>query len=171
VRLGLNLTATITADVYLRISKRASGGTKTLIGDCLLSNQTITGTTATYTFPGTNLGSMSFTTGDKLCFNYQLNVLTNTNGLTGWLARLVSRTLPTRDSPPLKWSLLASRLVAGEQRRCSPVCLSASHERTPHAFRVTMIGSNIVFLMDGNALITVNDTTITSPGFAGLAQR
>ena len=55
-----------TLSFTLRFFKRSSGGIYTLIGSIALGASTIGRTRTTYTLSGAALGSMAFTTGDKL---------------------------------------------------------------------------------------------------------
>lgn len=72
--------AVITADIHIRAFKRSAGGTYTQIGsDMVLAGQSITTTTAQFTFAATSLPLTSFSTGDKLYLDCWLNITNNTN--------------------------------------------------------------------------------------------
>jgi hypothetical protein len=77
----LNLgNGNVTADLYLRVYKyNATSLTYTHLGDCLLAAQSITSTTATYTWSATSLGELDFNAGDKLYCDFWMNVTANAN--------------------------------------------------------------------------------------------
>lgn len=70
----------ITADIVVRLSKRASGGTHTTIITMTASNQTIPAGFTTFALAGSLGSAITFGPGDKLYADVWLKVLTNTNG-------------------------------------------------------------------------------------------
>lgn len=75
-----NAQGTITADISVRLSKRASGGTYTTILTMTKTGQTIPPGATTFAMTGSLGSPATFSTGDKLYIDAWVNVLTNTNG-------------------------------------------------------------------------------------------
>src|SRR5260221_7396367 len=65
---------TITADLHCAVYKRSSGGVYTLIGDMVLSAQSVSTTAANFSFSMTTGSNTSFVTGDKLYIHLPANV-------------------------------------------------------------------------------------------------
>ena len=70
----------ISCSIFMRAYKRSSGGVYTAIGSLSLTGQTLTNSLSTFTMTSASLGSMAFSTGDKLYTDLWLNVTANTNG-------------------------------------------------------------------------------------------
>jgi hypothetical protein len=69
-----------TADMYVRVYKRLSGGSYSTIGTLSLLGQSLGSTLATYAFGGGSLGSTNFGTGEKLYYAIWFNITANSSG-------------------------------------------------------------------------------------------
>jgi hypothetical protein len=79
---------TITADIVVRLSKRASGGTYTDIITLTNAGQTVPAGFTTFALSGSLGSAVTFSTGDKLYIDVWLKVLTNANGWSDLDVRL-----------------------------------------------------------------------------------